>query len=336
MHLYYLICPNSVGLNYNPGVSLISYGCRHLIKQADPEAFFIPVSNIFHSQATWDILLEQADCLVLPGGSLYDTGDISVFWNDTVWQHIAAAQGMGIPFADLFGYASYPFPELPVEEVSATILSKPRTKRILNVQRKAALVITRDFLSHYIVSTAHSDSHFLPCSSFWAADFFHIMPSVRLYNAVSVFPIVKDRWFAESLVNIAGVLAKEKPTYLICHTNPEYQWLRGFFPNATNIKCIFDPVSLLDFYSKCYSVVSARLHAAIPAFSLGCKVIYISFDSRSLALDLFGIPSVPYTDLRDGALPFRYTSLSDVDPPNPRFFIDLFIKHVVSRFCNGL
>lgn len=335
MHIYYLICPNSVGLNYNPGVSLISYGCRYLIQQADPEALFIPVKNTSHSTASWNILFEQADCLVLPGGSLYDPSDISVYWNDTIWDDISSAQALGIPFADLWGYASYPFPIKPIEQSAADILSQPRTHHTLEVQRKAALIVPRDRLAQYIASTVQPDVQSLPCASFWSPDFFNIKPSVRLYNAISVFPISRARWFFDSLCSISRVLEKEKPTFLVCHTNTEYQWLRSFYPEATNIKCIFDPISLLNFYSKCDKVVSTRLHAAIPAFSLGCKVIYISFDSRSFALDLFGIPSVPYTDLRHGAMPFNYTSLSDTKSPDPAPFINLFREKIVSRFYHA-
>ncbi len=332
MHVYYLICPNDIILNSNPGVALIAYGTRYLIKQADPQAFFIPVSNIKHSQPAWDILFDQAASVVLPGGSLYDPSNISVYWNDTIWKHISAAQDQGIPFADLWGYSSYPFPAKPIKEAAAEILSQPRTTRTLNVQRKAALVITRDALAHHIASTVRSDVQTLPCASFWSPNFFNIKPSKPLYNCVSVFPITRDKWFADALYHIAQHLAKDKPTFLICNTDPEYQWLRSFYPHMPEIKCLYDPSSLLDFYSRCDKIVSARLHAAIPAFALGCKVIYLAFDSRSLALQSFGIPSIPYTDLRHGAIPFNYTSLSDTKPPNPAPFIDLFIDKIVSRF----
>lgn len=332
MHVYYLICPVSIGFNYNPGVSLISYGCRYLIKQADPDAFFIPVSNTSHSQPTWGLLFKQADCLVLPGGSLYDPGDISVYWNDTIWKHIAAAQAHGIPFADLWGYTSYRFPSKPTQQATADILSQPRNRRTLKVQRKAALIITRDSLTQHIASTVRGDVHALPCASFWSPNFFNIKPLQPLYNAVSVFPITRDKWFADALYDIAQHLSKDKPTFLICHTNPEYQWFHSFHPNATNIKCLYDPSSLLDFYARCDKIVSTRLHATIPAFALSCKVAYIAFDSRSLALDLFNIPSIPYTDLRHGAIPFKYTSLTNTKPPDPQPFINLFRDKIVSRF----
>jgi len=332
MHIYYLICPNSTYLNSNPGVALIAYGCRYLIQQADPEALFIPVSNVYHSAEAWNILLDQADCLILPGGSLYDPSNISVYWNDTIWKHISKAQARAIPFADLWGYSSYPFPSKSIEQSAADILLRPRTQRTLAVQRKANLVITRDALANHIVSTVRSDARSLPCASFWSPDFFNIKPSKPLYNCVSVFPISREKWFADALYNIAHVLSKEKPTFLICNTNPEYQWISQFHPEATNIKCLYDPISLLDFYSMCDKVVSARLHAAIPAFALGCKVIYIAYDSRSLALDLFGIPPVPYTELRHGSIPFNYTSLSDTKTPDPAPFINLFREKIVSRF----
>lgn len=332
MHVYYLICPNDIFLNSNPGVALIAYGTRYLIKQADPQAFFIPLSNIHHSQPAWDILFDQAACLVLPGGSLYDPSDICVYWNDTIWEHIAAAQNHDIPFADLWGYSSYPFPAKPIKQAAAEILLQPRTQRILAVQQKAAIVITRDSLAHNIASTVTPDIQSLPCGSFWSPNFFNIKPSNRLYNCVSVFPITRDKWFADALFDISHVLAREKQTFLICNTDPEYQWLRSFHPHDTTIKCLYDPSSLLDFYSKCDKIVSARLHTVIPAFALGCRVLYLSFDSRSLALDLFGIPSLPYTDLASGALPFQYTSLKDTKQPDPSLFIQLFRDKVVSRF----
>lgn len=332
MHLYYLICPDSIGLNYNPGVNLISYGTRYLIKQADPQALFIPVSNIHHSPPSWDLLFKQANCLILAGGSLYDPSDISVYWNDTIWEHISAAQAHGIPFADLWGYSSYPFPSKSIDQSAVEIIALARTERTLAVQHNAALVITRDALAHRIARTAVPDAQCLPCASFWSPAFFNIKPSSRTYNCVSVFPIVKEQWFADLLTSIARVLSREKPTFLICHTNPEYEWLTHSSPETQNIKCLYDPLSLLDLYSQCDKVISARLHAAIPAFALGCKVIYISFDSRSLALDLFGIPPVPYTLLADKALPFKYTSLAESDPPDPSRFIELFREKIVSRF----
>lgn len=335
MHVYYLISPDSIGLNFNPGVSLISYGCRYLIKQADPEAFFIPISNIGHSDPAWQLLFDQAHCLVLPGGSLYDPSEVQTYWNFDIWDHISKAQSHGIPFADLWGYSSYPYPAKPLHESAAEILLQYRTKRILTVQKETTLFITRDPLTQLIASTSNIPSESLPCASFWSPDFFNIKPSPPLYNCVSVFPIVRDKWFAQALFSIAQHLQKEKPTFLICHTNPEYEWLRSFFPDARNIKCLYDPSSLLDFYSHCDKVVSARLHATIPAFALNCKVIYISFDSRALALDLFHIPSIPYTDLLNGAIPFKYTSLSQTPQPDPRPFIDLFQKKIVSRFKHG-
>lgn len=335
MHIYYLISPNCTGLNYNPGVSLIAYGCRHLIKQADPEAYFIPISNIVYDEREWDILLEQADCLVLPGGSLYDPGDISVYWNDTIWQHIAKAQARGIPFADLWGYSSYPFPPKSISKSAADILNQPRTMRTLEVQNDAALIVTRDALAEYIVSSVYPRVQTLPCASFWSPNFFNIKPSMPIYNCVSVFPIVKDKWFAEALFAIGQVLSEQKPTYFICHTNPEFQWFRSFFPDIPNVICLYDPISLLEFYSKCDKVVSARLHAAIPAFALHSNIIYISFDSRSLALDLFRIKPIPYTDLKSGAIPFDYISLTKTSQPDPSPFINLFMDKIVSKLRHG-
>jgi len=331
MHVYYLICPNSAFLNSNPGVALIAYGCRYLIKQADPSSYFVPVSNINHSAQAWELLLHDADCLVLPGGSLYDPSNVSVYWNDTIWQHIKTAQDRGIPFADLWGYSSYSFPPLSLKQASLDILKQPRTHRILAQQKKAALFVPRDVLTSLIARSAGINSPPLPCCAFWSPDFFGIKPSSRLYNCISVFPIVKDVWFARALMRISQELDEEKPTYLICNTYPEYQWLSSFYPHADNILCIYDPISLLDFYSHVDKMVSARLHAAIPALALGSQVCYLSFDSRSFALDLFGITPFPYLDLRDESVPLNYSTVSAINPPDPAPFIDLFRSKVVSR-----
>jgi len=108
MHVYYLITPVNFEACSNPGSSLISYGLRYLISMADPHAIFLSVSNTNYLERDWRLLFDQADCLILSGGSLYDPGDISTYWNDSVFEHIATAQSHNIPFADLFGYTSYP------------------------------------------------------------------------------------------------------------------------------------------------------------------------------------------------------------------------------------
>ncbi|HUU41417.1 MAG TPA: polysaccharide pyruvyl transferase family protein, partial [Desulfatiglandales bacterium] len=237
----------------------------------------------------------------------------------------------GIPFADVFGYTSYPFPELSVDTVTALVLKQSRTRRILAEQARAALFTPRDFLTAHIAAKAGVSAAVLPCSSFWSPAFFGIKPATRVYNAISVFPITKDKWFADALMGIAGELSKELPTWLICHTAPEYKWLTSFYPDAANIRCIFDPFSLLDFYSKVDKIVACRLHAAIPAFALGCRLSYISFDSRSFALDQFHVGHILYTDIAGGQPPDYFYSLSKASLPDPAPFIALFKTEVVSK-----
>lgn len=331
MHVYYLICPDSITLHHNPGVSLIASGCRYLIGQADPKALFIPVSNLRHKPDEWDILYKNAHCLILPGGSLFDASNISVFWNDGLFKLIASAQARGIPFADLFGYANAPIPLKPFSHLVPTMASQPRNKRVLAVHKNASLVVTRELLSQAISSTVREDTYCLPCSAFFAPKYFNITPGERLYNIVSVFPSTTDKWFADSLMDIAAHLSKEKPTHIICNSLRDYRWFTSFHPNAPGLLCLYDPHSLLELYAHCDKVVSAKLHTAIPALALGCRVIYLSYDSRSLALDLLGIPSIPYTYLATGALPFQYTSLNDTKQPDPSPFIELFRDKVVSR-----
>jgi len=332
MHIYYLISPDSITLHHNPGVALISFGTRHLIKQADPEAIFIPISNLRYKPDEWHMLYKHCQCLILAGGSLFDSSDTCVFWNDGVFRLIASAQARGIHFADLFGYANASIPLKPLPSLVSSMASQPRNKRVLSVHKKAALVITREILSQSISLTVRDDVYCLPCSSFFSPNYFGISPGNRLYNIISVFPTTTDKWFAVSLMNIYQHLSKEKPTYFICNSLQDYRWFTSFFPNAPNILCIYDPKSLLDLYSHCDKVVSAKLHTAIPAFSLGCRVIYISYDSRFMALDPFKIPHIPFTELRHLSIPFKYSSRPAIYSPDPEPFINLFREKIVSRF----
>jgi len=335
MHVYYLITPVNLESCSNPGSSLISYGLRYLISMPDPHAIFLSVSNTNYLERDWRLLLDQADCLILSGGSLYDPNDISTYWNDFVWEHVSTALSHNIPFADLFGYTSYPFPLLPIDQVIADILSQPRTQRVLAVQRNSTLIVPRDSLTQRIASTVLPDVQALPCSSFWSPDFFNIKPSPPKYNCITVSPIVTDRWFADALFSIYKLLSLELPTYFIFHSHPDYYWFHSLYPELTNYTCLYDPVSLLTFYSMCDKVVSTRLHAAIPAYALGCKVIYFSFDSRSFALEQFGVHSVPYLELKDGFFPKNWEHLSNNIPPDPSTFIDLFRDRIVSRLDNA-
>lgn len=332
MHKYYLVTPLTNAPSFDPGVTFITHGCKHLISLADPDAYFFHISNTSYSKPDWDILFDQADCLILSGNPLYDPTDIEVYWNFEIWDHVMEAHSRGIPIADLWGYSSHPLPVPDLEIMADRMLKTHRTKRLLEIQSRFDLIITRDLCAQVIASSMRQDVDALPCCSFWSHLYFNVKPRPRTFNAVTLRYMKGQEWILEPLHALSQILAKEKPTFIVCHTRYEYLWAREHLPQIQNLICIYDPISLLNFYSRCDKVISIRLHASIPALSLGCKVINLAIDTRSQALDLFNIPSIPYTELKNGSIPLDFNSMSFASLPPQDRFIERFQKEIISRF----
>lgn len=331
MHKYFLITPQLFASDHDPGVTFITHGCRYLISQADPDALFLPISNIWHSAPDWKLLFDQADCLVLAGSPLYDPSDIQVYWNYDIWKHVDLARSRGIPVVDLWGYSSHPFPLPDLDTMAQTILTTHRTQRLLKIQKHFNMIITRDLCSQLIASSMRQDVSALPCCSFWAHRYFNVSSIERSFNCVTLRHRPGQEWLIEPLHALAHELSKDKPTYLVCHTRHEYWWFKKNFPDPEHLICIYDPKSLLEFYARCDKVISIRLHATIPALSLGCNVINLSVDARSQALDLYDIPSTPYTDLKQGPIDLVFHNLNDRPPPSRDYFIERFKDEIVWR-----
>jgi hypothetical protein len=73
------------------------------------------------------------------------------------------------------------------------------------------------------------------------------------------------------------------------------------------------PRELLRLLARAARVLSFRLHASIPALSLGCEVADVAFDARSLTLRLFGVESIRLDEFAAGYPP-RYATARDIDP----------------------
>lgn len=332
MHRYYFLTPLRNAPNIDPGVTFITHGCKYLISQADPDALFFPISNTEYSQADWDLFYDQADALILAGNPLYDPDDIHVYWNYEIWDHVNQAQARGIPIADLWGYSSFPLPAPELKAMAEQLLTNSMTKRVLEIQSRFNMIITRDLCAQLVASSMRQDVDALPCCSYWAHRYFNVSPKTREFNCITIRWREGYQWTLKPLYALSHTLAQETPTFLLCHTAVEYWWAKGQLPEAENLICIFDPRSLLNFYSRCKNVISIRLHGSIPALSLGCNVINISIDTRSQALDLFNIPSIPYTDLKKPHIPLTFHSLEDRPTPPTKYFIDRFKEEISSIF----
>jgi len=331
MHVYYFITPISTGPGFNPGCSYITFGAKHLISQADPGSLFLDVSILSYSKQEWSILLDQAHCLVFAGNPRYNPSNVHSYWDYDIWDHIKQAQSRGILTADLWGGSAYPLPLKPIDVMATDMLTYDRNKHTLAAQSQLDLVTTRDPCAQLITSTVRHDAQLFPCSSYWASSFLNIAPTHRPYNCVTLRYIEGQPSVVKSLHNLSQVLATEKRTFFLCHAGFEYWWAKTNLPEIRNIICIFDPISLLKFYSMCDKVISMRLHGSIPALSLGCNVINVATDSRCLAFDNFGCSSVPYTALDTLPNRLEFHRLSPPHRPDPKNFLTLFRQKIVSR-----
>ena len=173
-----------------------------------------------------------------------------------------------------------------VEDMADELLRFPRTAQFMDFAGRADGRITRDPVMQAMYRKSGVESAQLPCSSWWAA---------REYQRL--------RWKGndDCLVTVLGVPGDERMSAavraavkyagddvrVICSV-----WL-DFRPYArTRHQCGIHagPESLLCAYWQADRVIAFRLHSAIPAASLGCKVSLVAVDSRALAADAFGIP----------------------------------------------
>ena len=97
------------------------------------------------------------------------------------------------------------------------------------------------------------------------------------------------------------------------HSVDDLRWVLSVNDNVKDIVCIEDPESLLRFYAGVDRLLSFRLHATIPALSVGVKVCNVYMDSRYLTTDIFGIPSVDFTALQDKSFIPEFTSCDSPD-----------------------
>jgi len=330
MHKYYFITPISTGPGFNPGCSYITLGAKHLISHADPGSLFLDVSILGYSKQEWDLLLDQADCLVFAGNPRYNPSNVHSYWDYDIWDHIRNAQSKGILTADLWGGSAYPLPLKDIDTMARDMLTYDRNKHTLAAQSKLDIVTTRDPCAQLIASTARKDVHLFPCSSYWASTFLKITPNNRPYNCVVLRYIEGQPWVIKSLHTLSQILAREKRTFYVCHAGHEYWWAKKNFPGIHNLVCIFDPTSLLKFYAMCDKVISMRLHGSIPALSLGCNVINVATDSRCLTFDNLGFASVPYTALEDLPHNLSFHRILKPSAPDPKNFVTLFRQKIVS------
>lgn len=302
---YYLITPVEISPHHDPGCTFIRWGARYILNLFDPDAIIMPLSDANKDPAAWDTMRHQKSILCLSAIPHYFISDVKCFWDWTIWDLAAAALNAGHTVIDLAGYSKLNLPPTDHQTATSSLLAHPRTHRTLNVQKRFAIIITRDLLSCHVASTINPASYHLPCTAFFAKQYAHTPPGAKYYNVVTLRRIDSSPWTTTRLAEIAQQHMSDLPVRYICHTLRDYDYCRPHLPTLADCHLVYDPATLLNIYSHTSRLLSLRLHASIPAISLGAQVCNIALDTRSAALTDLGVPCQTLAHLaRDPFIPY--------------------------------
>lgn len=313
-----LVTPADTSCLSNPGWHMITAGIRWLVRLAVPEARFIVVDMLRDDPAQW-AAAKTCDALLLCGNPRFSLSAGTPWWEAGIWQRLNQARAAGVRVIDAWGGACYPhadeYPDL--DTMAAELEALPRTQHALAVARLMHGVIVRDALAQRIYERAGIAAELLPCSSWWAAQEFGVEPAPwhqvdRRINAVVLTALDGHDWAGPGIETLcANMLALPQSrggrVVQLATTWADYVWARSV---GLQPRLVTDAESLLRIYAQCNAVASFRVHASIPAASLGCAVATLAIDSRARLVCPFDLPWHPFTWL---AIPdfvpcFAYTA----------------------------
>jgi hypothetical protein len=253
---------------------MINAGIRHLFRKACPGVEFVSLPMMRPWAPCEHELAKTCDLLILAGNPRYDGGEHKWLYSGVMDQMIAA----GRPMVDAWQGAAVATGN-GIEYDARQLLGNPRNQEIIDRLRHFSAIITRDNLAQRVNELAGLPSVQLPCSSWWAAAEYGVervggTDNVLIANNVKCTDSVilgHSKW---------RVVATSRIDFERCETL------------GVKAELVFKPLDILNLFARADTVVSCRLHAGIPAASLGCKTALIAIDTRAQAGDAFGIPWV--------------------------------------------
>lgn len=258
----------------NPGWHMINAGIRHLLRRACPAAEFVSLPMLSPWTRDEQSSAGTCDVLVLAGNPRYDLGTHEWLYTGVMDQMLAT----GRPLIDAWQGAAVVAGN-GIEHDASCLLHHDRNAAILDRLTRFDAVITRDSLAQRVNELAGIRSVQLPCSSWWAAHEYGIEPSCARGAQSVLIP--------RCLPQLDEIVRELSHWRVVATTRADWEHCRDIGVPA---ELIWHPRSLLMLFSGSETVVSCRLHAAIPAASLGCRTAMIATDSRPQACDAFGIP----------------------------------------------
>lgn len=323
----------------NPGDTFIGTGLQWLVEQvtgADTPWYLVSKFTPEHFiEAIPE--MKRAGVTLYAGTPQYNRFSDWKFWyDDELWRkHINPA---GIPVAVFAGGAGHPHADITPERFARELAEDRKTRKIIKRRAKNALCFTvRDPHSHAFLEKMEIEHHYLPCSATFSGLYYRVVPRVVAGRVaiVSAKPTFVHGESPESVVArfmaIHEAVREEgfKPV-MVCHNESGYQAYRDLLP-ADEVFFSNDYHPLLKFYATCEGIVSARLHATLPAFGIGSvsRIVNISIDVRGNAVEPLGLPNIRYQE----ADPERVVSMLKYDAIDDAYR-DTQLRRTTAAYAN--
>lgn len=270
-----LVAPTKISSSLNPGCHMITAGIRYLIKLAIPAAEIVPIELLSPWGNAERLIAKDCDMLVLCGNPRFDTGNHQWLYSGVLDEMLA----VGCPVYDLWAGSCTPLGLNDNDQLTA-LVENERNHEIAKRLARCASVVVRDAMSARVCGQFGIDTQLLPCSSWWSASEYGIK---RIGGDRRILIPIRGQ-------DIDLVLKLAEGREVVTVTQHDYDW---YLSRGLDSQFIFDPQDLLRLFAECEEVASFRLHCAIPAASLGCRVLMVAIDTRATAVDLFGLPRSP-------------------------------------------
>lgn len=311
-----LVAPWNVACTGNAGAHMITAGIRWLVRQAVLDALFVNIEMLRDDPAQWEAAM-ACDALVLCGNPRFSLSE-DAWWEAGIWHRLLQARRAGIRVIDAWAGACVGLGSSVhqgLDSQADELLALLRNRVALDHAGQLTGTITRDALAQRLYERAGVPSMLLPCSSWWARDDLASGGRDRDRRAIVLLGMPGHDWLPNAVWLLKQLMAGGSdpvPVWTVATTRNDYAWARE---HALEVDLVTDPASLLRLYGACDQVASFRIHASIPAASMGAAVATFAVDSRAQVCEPFGLPVTPFTELRESPFSARFDTART--PPSP-------------------
>jgi len=329
----YLLVTDTSHQMPNPGDIWIGNGIEWLITQACIQRDIIPVFNYVslfdRSENIWKMAEERVDAVVVCGTPQFNSEGVSAHFVPLL-KPLTHMKNMGKKVYNLYCGSGTVAHDYTNEEYLVKRMQEPSKDIIKLYGELFNLIIARDSITHKLLLTQGTKNEQLLCSVFYAKDYYGITPKEPKWNLI-VLRGRGDIFIATRRKNIAfeyeKLMDSNYPTFYVLHGIEEYEmWAKAGLPKE-KIICSTAPRELLEVYANANQVLSQRVHATVPAISLGKKVQNIATDSRSKILEYVDIKSNTLSQWENLELRLNFVKVENIDEVKKRNelkFIELF------------